>query len=103
MLRSMKNCDRSARTPARIWSKAESGKPPGLFAVFSMSGGTALIGTAFATRLEPAADIARDFATRLFSNLNRPEAEVPGSPARHAGVSALRVLRSEEHTSELQS
>src|SRR5882762_8433077 len=36
----MKNFERSARTPARIPSKTSFGKPRGLAAVFSMSGGT---------------------------------------------------------------
>src|SRR5439155_89706 len=49
----LKNWERSARTPVRIWSNASSGRPPGLVAVFSISGGTAAISTALATRLVP--------------------------------------------------
>jgi len=49
----MKNFERSARTPVRIPSKTSFGKPPGFAAVFSMSGGTAPISTAFATRFVP--------------------------------------------------
>jgi hypothetical protein len=41
------------RTPARIWSNASIGKPPGLAFVFSINGGTAPINTALATRLVP--------------------------------------------------
>ena len=45
-------------------SKTSIGNPPGLAAVFSMSGGTAPISTALATTAGRAvpADIARDFA-----------------------------------------
>jgi len=49
----LKNCERSARTLARIPSNASIGKPPGLAAVFSISGGTAPMSTALATRLVP--------------------------------------------------
>ena len=40
-------------TLARIPSNTSIGMPPGLAAVFSISGGTAPISTAFATRLVP--------------------------------------------------
>src|SRR5438132_14067726 len=53
VVRSLMNSERSARTPARIWWKASSGRPPGLAAVFSISGSTAPISTAFATRFVP--------------------------------------------------
>jgi hypothetical protein len=49
----LKNCDRSASTAARIPSNVSIGRPPGLAAVFSISGGTAPISTAFATRDVP--------------------------------------------------
>jgi hypothetical protein len=49
----MKNFERSARTPARIPSKASFGKPPGLAGVFNISGGTPPISTALATRFVP--------------------------------------------------
>jgi hypothetical protein len=55
----LKNCERSARTAARIRANASSGKPPGLASIFSISGGTAPISTAFATRFVPS------FATRF--------------------------------------
>ena len=62
-VRSLKNCERSARTPARISSNTSIGRPPGLAAVFSISGGTAPISTALATRFGAvAADVARDLA-----------------------------------------
>src|SRR6266446_8825522 len=53
MVRSFQNCDRSASTAERIPSNTSSGKPPGLAAVFSISGGTAAINTALATRDVP--------------------------------------------------
>jgi hypothetical protein len=53
MVRSMKYCDRSARTPARMPSNASMGSPFGLAAVFSISGGTAEMSTAFETRDVP--------------------------------------------------
>jgi hypothetical protein len=46
----MKNCARLAIWAARKPSNTSSGRPPGLFAVFSMIGGTAPIRTALATR-----------------------------------------------------
>jgi hypothetical protein len=49
----LKNCDRSARTAARIWSNAAFGVPPGLATVFSINGGTAPISTTLATRPVP--------------------------------------------------
>ena len=52
-LKSLKNCDRSFRTPARMSSNTVSGSPPGLAGVFSISGVIALIRTALATRAVP--------------------------------------------------
>ena len=52
-LRSLKNCERSVRTPARMSSNTFSGRPPGLAGVFSISGVIAPIRTAFATRVVP--------------------------------------------------
>jgi hypothetical protein len=49
----LKNCERSAMTAARIWSKASIGRPSGLAAVFSIKGGTAEIRPALATRAVP--------------------------------------------------
>src|SRR6266436_9216668 len=53
MLRSFQNCERSAWTAERSLSNSSIGVPPGLAAVFGISGGTALISTALATRWVP--------------------------------------------------
>src|SRR5690242_2798096 len=53
MLRSFQNCERSAWTAERSLSNSSIGVPPALAAVFGISGGTALISTAWATRWVP--------------------------------------------------
>ena len=50
---SLKNCERSASTPARKPSNTEMGKPPGFLSLWAMIGGTALTSTALLTRLLP--------------------------------------------------
>jgi len=60
----LEELERSARMEARIWSKTSMGRPPGLAAVLSISGGTAPMRTALATRLGAVAtDGAGDFAS----------------------------------------
>ena len=53
VVKSLKNCERSARTSARIWSNVSIGKPPGFAAVFSIKAVTDPINTAMATRFVP--------------------------------------------------
>jgi hypothetical protein len=57
-LRSFHNCERSAKTDARSWSKASRGVPFGFAGVLTISGGTAPISTAAAKR-SMTTDVAR--------------------------------------------
>ncbi|MNT76936.1 hypothetical protein D3C72_2159980 [compost metagenome] len=53
LARSMYSCERSASEAWRMPSNTSSGRPPGLASVLSISGGTAEISPALATRPVP--------------------------------------------------
>ena len=65
--RSLKNCERSARSALRRPSNTSIGSPPGLAAVFTISGGTAPIEDRFRERPCSAGAVAADVTSHLAS------------------------------------